>query len=221
MSEEREGLRRAAEVMDRVHAECVWSRAMTHEDLVPYLTEEAAEVVEAVESGDPAQLREELGDLLWQVLFHAAVARDFDLDDVAGDLADKMTRRHPHVFAGETAETPERVLELWNAAKAAEKRDRTSVLDGIPQGMPALARAQKVLARGERVGAGLEYVEEVQAGEALEAAEGEAMLPASEEELGDTILGLAALARARGWDAERALRGRIRAFEAEVRDAEG
>ncbi|MGO1257027.1 MazG family protein [Microbacterium gubbeenense] len=216
----RDGLLRAAEVMDQVHSECVWSRAMTHERLVPYLTEESAEVIDAVESGSAEELREELGDLLWQVLFHSAVSDDFTIDDVAADLADKMTRRHPHVFAGETAETPERVLELWNAAKAAEKRSRTSVLDGVPTSMPALALAQKVLAKGEQVGVGLEFVEEIQAAEALESAGEEALLPETEEELGDTLLGLVALARARGWDAERALRGRIRDFANEVREAE-
>ena len=220
MSEIGEGLRRAAVVMDRVRADCVWSQQMTHEKLVPYLTEEAAEVIEAVESGSAAELREELGDLLWQVLFHSAVSDEFTIDDVAGDLADKMTRRHPHVFAGETAETSDRVLELWNAAKADEKRERTSVLDGIPAGMPALARAQKVLGKGEMVGAGLEFAEEILAAEALEAAGDEELLPASEEELGEALLALVALARVRGWDAERALRDRTRDFAEEVRAAE-
>ncbi|WP_188712704.1 MazG family protein [Microbacterium faecale] len=206
--------------MDRVRADCVWSQQMTHEKLVPYLTEEAAEVIEAVESGSAAELREELGDLLWQVLFHSAVSDEFTIDDVAGDLADKMTRRHPHVFAGETAETSDRVLELWNAAKADEKRERTSVLDGIPAGMPALARAQKVLGKGEKVGAGLEFAEEILAAEALEAAGEEELLPASEEELGEALLALVALARVRGWDAERALRGRTRDVAEEIRAAE-
>lgn len=218
-------LLRAAQVMHDVHERCVWSQAMTHEELVPYLVEESAEVIEAVERGDRADLREELGDLLWQVLFHAEIAsRDaedpFTLDDVARTLADKMVRRHPHVFAGETAETPERVLELWNAAKAQEKRRRTSVLDGVPQGMPSLALAQKVLARAERVDVGLGHAEAIAAAEAIEQADGESLLPASEEELGETLLGLVAVARARGWDAERALRGRVRALSDEVREAE-
>jgi len=213
-------LRRAAEVMDQVRQRCVWSREMTHEKLVPYLTEEAAEVIDAVESRSADDLREELGDLLWQVLFHSAVSEEFTIDDVAAGLADKMVRRHPHVFAGEEAPTAERVLELWNAAKLAEKRSRTSVLDGVPASMPALALAQKVLGKGEKVGVGLELVEEIQAVEALERAGEETLLPGTEEELGDTILGLVALARARGWDAERALRGRVREFADEVREAE-
>ncbi|SJM66252.1 Nucleoside triphosphate pyrophosphohydrolase MazG [Frigoribacterium sp. JB110] len=220
MNEQGDALRRAADVMEEVHSECVWSKAMTHEELAPYLQEESAELIDAIETGDRAGLREELGDVLWQVLFHSAVAPDFTLDDVAGDLVDKMVRRHPHVFADETAETPERVLELWNAAKATEKRDRTSVLDGVSHAMPALALAQKVLGKGEQVGVGLELVEATAAYEALEADAEEPLLPASEEELGDTVLVLVALARARGWDAERALRGRVRAFETDIRDAE-
>jgi XTP/dITP diphosphohydrolase len=148
------------------------------------------------------------------------VAESFTIDDVASDLAAKMIHRHPHVFAGETAETPERVIELWNAAKSEEKRSRTSVLDGVPKGMPALALAQKMLGKGEQVGVGLSYVEEIRAVEVIEAEDDEELLPASEEDLGETLLGLVALARARGWDAERALRGRIRALADEIRSAE-
>jgi XTP/dITP diphosphohydrolase len=207
-------------VGDQVHAECVWSRALTHEQLAPYLTEESAEVIEAIEAGSADELREELGDVLWQVLLNAAVAESFTIDDVASDLAAKMIHRHPHVFAGETAETPERVIELWNAAKSEEKRSRTSVLDGVPKGMPALALAQKMLGKGEQVGVGLSYVEEIRAVEVIEAEDDEELLPASEEDLGETLLGLVALARARGWDAERALRGRIRALADEIRSAE-
>ncbi|NHI17357.1 MazG nucleotide pyrophosphohydrolase domain-containing protein [Microbacterium excoecariae] len=218
-------LLRAVDVMRRVHDTCVWSRQMTHDALAPYATEEAAEVVDAIERGDRAGLREELGDLLWQVLFHAEVAAadeadPFTLEDVAGTMADKMIRRHPHVFAGEEAETPERVLELWNAAKAAEKPAGASALDGVSPAMPALALAQKVLGRAERAGVGLEFREEIAASEAIEADSGEVLLPTSEEELGEVLAGLAALARARGWDAERALRGRVRALADEVRRAE-
>ncbi|WP_221585608.1 MazG family protein [Microbacterium sp. G2-8] len=211
--------------MHRAHDTCVWSQQMTHEALVPYLVEEAAEVVDAVETGSRAHLREELGDLLWQVLFHAQIASThpddpFDLDDVARVLSDKMVRRHPHVFAGETAETPERVLELWNAAKAEEKRERRSVLDGVPSGMPSLALAQKVLAKGEAVGVGEEFIEAIAAAEAIAQAEGFDATPQSEEELGDTILGLVAVARAKGWDAERALRTRIRSLSEEIHASE-
>ena len=203
-------LRRAADTMRSVRDRCVWTQGIDHRALVPYLVEESHEVIEAVESGSREQLREELGDLLWQVLFHAEIAsRDpddpFDIEDVAGDLADKMIRRHPHVFADAVATTPEEVLVHWNAAKAAEKHTRRSVLDGVPAGMPALARAQKVLGRAASV---------------LPQAASPAAGPETEAELGEALLQLTALARARGWDAERALRERTRALEDAVRTAE-
>lgn len=215
-----DALRAAAETMRAVRERCVWSQQITHRDLVPYLIEESHEVIDAVETGDRAELREELGDLLWQVLFHAAIAAQdpddpFDIDDVAETLTEKMVRRHPHVFGDEVANTPEEVLVHWNAAKAAEKRTRTSVLDGVPRGMPALALAQKVLGRAARVGAGADV-----ALAAHDAAEIGAA-PESEEELGDLLLTLTATARANGWDAERALRERLRTLEDEVRTAEG
>ncbi|MFD5215578.1 MazG family protein [Microbacterium sp. NPDC058345] len=215
----RDPLRAAAETMRQVRERCVWSQRITHRDLVPYLVEESHELIDAVETSDRAELREELGDLLWQVLFHSAVAAQhpddpFDIDDVARGLAEKMVRRHPHVFADATAETPEEVLVHWNAAKAAEKRERRSVLDGVPSGMPALARAQKVLGRAAQVGAGDDV-----ALAAHDAAEIGAA-PESEQELGDLLLTLTATARAHGWDAERALRERLRLLEDEVRAAE-
>lgn len=206
-------LREAAETMRAVRDRCVWTAQMTHRELVPYLVEESAEVVDAVEAGTAADLREELGDLLWQVLFHAEIAsrssdEPFDIDDVARGLTEKMVRRHPHVFAGETAETPDEVLVLWNAAKAAEKRERRSVLDGVSAHMPPLAHAQKVLGRAQRVG-----VDPV-----VPASGGGDMR--SEADLGDALLALVALAGRRGWDAERALRERVRAVAADVRRAE-
>lgn len=208
--EDRDPLRTAAEVMREVRERCVWSQQITHRDLVPYLIEESHEVIDAVEDGSRADLREELGDLLWQVLFHAAIAAQdpddpFDIDDVAATLSEKMVRRHPHVFAGEVATTPEEVLVHWNAAKAAEKRTRRSVLDGVPRGMPALALSQKVIGR---------------AGGAGVAVQPSPVSLSSEEELGEALLALVATAREQGWDAERALRERLRMLETEVRTAE-
>jgi XTP/dITP diphosphohydrolase len=204
-------LRDAAETMRAVRERCVWSQRITHRDLVPYLIEESHEVIDAVEHGTRADLREELGDLLWQVLFHSAIAAQdpddpFDIDDVAQTLTEKMVRRHPHVFASEVAETPEEVLVHWNAAKAAEKRTRSSVLDGVPRGMPALALAQKLAGRAASV---VPVADELRAEH-----------PTSETELGDALLALVERARAEGWDAERALRERLRTLEEQVRDAE-
>ncbi len=202
-----EPLREAAETMRAVRERCVWTQRVGHRELVPYLIEEAYELIDAIEVGSRAELREELGDLLWQVLFHAVIAAEdaeepFDIDDIARELTAKMIRRHPHVFGDEVAHTPEEVLVHWNAAKAAEKRDRRSALDGVPQGMPALALAQKMVSR-------------VPPMEAEAIAE-----PSSEREFGDMLFALVVRAEAQGWDAERALRTRLRALEDEVRAVE-
>ena len=202
-------LRAAADTMHAVRDRCVWTQQIDHRALVPYLVEESAELIDAVEEGDRAELREELGDLLWQVLFHSEIAsRDpvdpFDIDDVARGLTDKMVRRHPHVFGDAVANTPEEVLVHWNAAKAAEKSARTSVLDGVSERMPSLALAQKLLGKAGSIGVHVEP----------------APAPASEAELGDALLALVAAARTRGWDAERALRERLRGLASDIRSAE-
>ncbi|WP_194411146.1 MazG family protein [Microbacterium cremeum] len=230
----RDPLREAAEVMHAVRDRCVWTQQIDHRALVPYLVEESAELIDAVEDGTRAELREELGDLLWQVLFHAEIAsRDpddpFDIDDVARGLTDKMVRRHPHVFADAVATTPEEVLVHWNAAKAAEKSTRTSVLDGVSERMPSLALAQKLLSKAAQVGvvppARVQRADEsaggsLTLGDQVHSRGIEAGEPATEDELGDALLALVATARANGWDAERALRERLRGLEREVRAAE-
>lgn len=208
MSED--ALREAAETMRAVRERCVWTQTIDHRDLVPYLVEESAEVIDAVESGTRADLREELGDLLWQVLFHAEIAagdpdEPFDIDDVARGLTEKMVRRHPHVFGDAVASTPDEVLVHWNAAKAAEKRERTSVLDGVSDHMPSLALAQKVLGKAAQVGVSAPHAP---------------LAPADEADLGDALLALVQLARDRGWDADRALRERLRVLRSEIRAAE-
>jgi XTP/dITP diphosphohydrolase len=214
-------LREAAETMRAVRDRCVWTQQIDHRALVPYLVEESAELIDAVEEGSRAELREELGDLLWQVLFHAEIAsRDadepFDIDDVARGLTEKMVRRHPHVFGDAVANTPEEVLVHWNAAKAAEKSSRTSVLDGVSQRMPSLALAQKLLGKSAQVGVGPAGSRPV-----VERAErDETGVPRSEAELGTALLALVAMARENGWDAERALRERLRALTDEIRGAE-
>ncbi|MCK6081119.1 MazG family protein [Microbacterium sp. EYE_5] len=202
-------LRDAVQTMRAVRDRCVWTQQIEHADLVPYLQEEAAELVDAIEAGTRADLREELGDLLWQVLFHAEIASraevdPFDIDDVAEGLAEKMVRRHPHVFGDAVATTPDEVLVHWNAAKAAEKRARTSVLDGVSMHMPSLALAQKMVGKAAQVGVTPPAADTL----------------ANEAELGDALLELVVRARAEGWDAERALRLRLRALAAEIRTAE-
>jgi XTP/dITP diphosphohydrolase len=201
-----------ADAMRRVLEKCVWSQGMTHASLVPYLIEESYELVDAVESGRRDDIMEELGDVLWQVAFHAELAsratgERFDIFDVARAVTEKMVRRHPHVFGDEVAETPEEVLRLWTAAKAAEKRQRTSVLDGVPRSMPALALADTTIGRAQRIGV---LPGDVDGGVPFD----------DERELGGMLLAIVASARARGLDAERALRSTVRELQDEVRGYE-
>ncbi|MFF2488230.1 MazG family protein [Microbacterium sp. NPDC058062] len=231
-------LREAADVMHAVRDRCVWTQQIDHRALVPYLVEESAELIDAVEDGSREELREELGDLLWQVLFHSEIAsRDeddpFDIDDVARGLTDKMVRRHPHVFGDAVATTPEEVLIHWNAAKAAEKHQRRSVLDGVSERMPSLALAQKLLSKASQAGVVTARVQLVDEGAVGSPPLGDqvhsrgtgvgepATEPATEAALGDALLDLVATARANGWDAERALRERLRRLEHDIRAAEG
>jgi XTP/dITP diphosphohydrolase len=143
-------------VMDRLRSPggCPWDAEQTHASLLPYLLEEAHEVVEAIETGDRAHLVEELGDLLLQVAFHARLAEEdeeapFDVDDVAAGIVEKLVRRHPHVFGDVQVDGAEQVHANWEQIKAAEKQ-RDGLFDGIPTTLPALARAQKMLGRLQR-----------------------------------------------------------------------
>lgn len=196
-------------VMDRLRSPggCPWDAQQTHVSLLPYLVEESYEVVDAVENGTREELRDELGDVLLQVVFHARVAQEdpeqpFDIDDVAQALVAKLERRHPHVFAGEAV--AEDLQAGWDAIKATEKR-RESVLDGIPLQLPALARADKVLGRLQRNG--LDAPADPEEG-------------LTEERVGAELLALVRRARAAGVDPEAALRGATRALEVDARRAE-
>lgn len=197
-------------VMDRLRSPggCPWDAEQTHRSLVRYAVEEVHELVEAVETDDRPALREELGDVLLQVVFHARVAQEhptdaFDLQEVAAGIAAKLRRRHPHVFGDATTADAASVADRWEELKRAEK-DRASVLDGVPPGLPALARAQAVARRSGRAS---ELAAGVDEDEALR----------DEDGLGRRLLELAALAQARGWDAEAAVRAATRALEDEVR----
>ncbi len=142
------------EIFARLRAECAWKAAQTHGSLAKHLLEEAYETVEAIESGDPAHLREELGDVLLQVYLHAAIAAeagDFDIEDVAAGLREKMVRRNPHVFGDVQESDPEQINANWESIKGTEKQ-RADPLEGIPLALPALGRAVKVLERLERAG---------------------------------------------------------------------
>lgn len=208
--------------LERLRAEggCAWDRAQTHESLVQYLVEETYELIEAIESGTREELIEELGDVLYQVLFHAdieAEAGSFTLEDVAEHMTRKMVGRHPHIFGtvdGEktVADTPDAVAAQWEQIKAVEKAHRSSVLDGIPQAMPALALADKTIGRAAKVGVIVSGVDVA----GMDVTE----TPADEDALGAHLLAIVAGARAAGLDSERALRGALRNLGAEVRAAE-
>src|SRR3954454_2087372 len=144
------------EVMARLRRECAWKAGQTHRSLARYLLEETYETLEAIETGDDAHLREELGDLLLQVLFHAVIAEEqdrFDIDDVAADLVVKLRRRNPHVFEpdGTAVTDPQAIDEQWERIKAEEKQ-RSGLMEGVPGELPALLRAVKALDRLERSG---------------------------------------------------------------------
>ena len=181
------------EVMRRLRAECPWKAGQTHRSLARYLLEETHETLEALDTGDADHLREELGDLLLQVYFHAVIAEEsgaFTIDDVAAGITEKMYRRNPHVFGeGERLTDPVAVNEAWEAVKATEKQ-RGSVTDGLPPGLPALLHADKVLDRLGRAGRPTD-------------------VPASDD-LGDRLLALVAEARTTGTDPEQALRDAVR-----------
>nr|WP_256414256.1 MazG nucleotide pyrophosphohydrolase domain-containing protein [Frigoribacterium sp. CFBP 8754] len=192
---------------------CEWNRAQTPDSLVTYLIEESSELVEAIESGTPADRREELGDVLYQVVLHAAIAarapaEGFDLADVVRDVAAKTVRRHPHVFAGDEAADVDDIVRLWSAAKAREKADRRSAYDGVPLGLPALARAQKVESRRRSAG-------HVTPPAALVDDE-----PDVELSWGRELLARVDAATAEGLDAERALRRAVREREQQLRSGE-
>jgi XTP/dITP diphosphohydrolase len=187
-------------VMDRLRSEggCPWDAEQTHESLVPYAIEETYELVEAIESGDRTHLMEELGDVLLQVVFHARMAQEhaespFGIDDVAGGIVEKLVRRHPHVFADSEADTAQDVAAHWEQIKADEKPHRTSPLDGIPEGLPALARAYKT---AERLATAGRYDVAVAA--------------AADDDLGSRLFALVLEARGRGQDPEAALRAAVR-----------
>ncbi|MEL4317737.1 MazG family protein [Leifsonia sp. YIM 134122] len=193
---------------------CPWDADQTHESLVRYLVEESHELIDAIEAGDRSEMIEELGDVLYQVLFHADIAahtagEDFDIQDVAAHMNAKMIGRHPHVFGDREASTADDVVAFWDELKAEEKPHRTSVLDGVPLGMPALALADKTLGKAEKVG-----VERTDA--ALEAT----VELDDEAALGAHLLALVANARAKDLDPERALRAAIRSLGDDVRAAE-
>lgn len=213
--EDVEALRRLDALTRRLRAECPWDREQTHQSLGRHLLEEAHETLEAIDQGDPGRLREELGDLLLQVVFHAEMARQegaFDIDDVAEGIVSKLIRRHPHVFGDVQVDSAAQVLVNWEHIKTAEKGEHRADED-IPPTLPALARAAKVQRRA--AGAGFDWRTSEAAltkvREELDELE-QASPDRAEEEVGDVLLAVSALARGLSVDPETALRKAVRRF---------
>ncbi|HEV7401860.1 MAG TPA: nucleoside triphosphate pyrophosphohydrolase [Chthoniobacteraceae bacterium] len=211
---------------------CPWDREQTHATLRGGLLEEAYEVVAAIDAGDDANLREELGDLLLQVIFHSQLAAEdgrFQFDDVAREIAGKLVRRHPHVFGAESAETSAAVLVKWDEIKRAEKGGAAaaaSLLDGLPVGLPALLHAHKVQKKAAKVGFDWPDAPPIMAKVREEIAELEEAIAGGsaaeiEGELGDLLFSVVNLARHLHVEAEVALSGSTEKFSARFRDLEG
>jgi XTP/dITP diphosphohydrolase len=198
---------------------CPWDAEQTHQSLTKYLIEESYELVEAIESGDREQILEELGDVLYQVIFHSDLAQSgslgesFSIQDVAALSTKKMKGRHPHVFGTPEelerykAYSGEEVMQNWDAHKQREKPERESVLDGIPKALPSLMLADKVIGKAQSLGV-------------LGTEEPGSIEIADEDQLGALLLALVLAAKSKGLDAERALRESVRELEVEIRQFE-
>jgi XTP/dITP diphosphohydrolase len=194
-------LLRLREVMDKLRSPggCPWDAEQDHASLLKYLLEESYEFIEAVENNDKADMKEELGDLLLQVYFHSRMAEEdidspFDIEDVAKGVADKLIRRHPHVFGETKVGSSEEVLENWESQKAAEK-GRTSLIDGVPLAQPSLSLATKIIYRINKLDAQLPISKSVSISPEI-----------TEDQFGELLLGLIAQAVEKGIDPEAALR---------------
>jgi MazG family protein len=216
---------RLLEIMRRLRepAGCPWDREQTRVSLKPFLVEEAYEVLEAIESADTPALEEELGDLLFQVVFHAQIASErgeFDMATLLARLADKMISRHPHVFGDADIDTPGEALAQWEAIKQREAHQagrRRSIIDGVPRSLPSLLRAQRMTSKASRVNfdwpdarAAWSKVEEEcrEAAAALDADDRDRL----QDELGDVLFSIVNVARLASIDAEEALQGAIEKF---------
>jgi XTP/dITP diphosphohydrolase len=206
---------RLREVMDKLRSPggCPWDAEQDHASLLKYLLEESYEFIESVEDNDRQAMQEELGDLLLQVYFHSRMAEEdatqpFNIEDVAKSVADKLIRRHPHVFAGASVNSSEDVLENWEKQKASEK-GRTSAIDGVPLAQPALPLATKVIYRLNKLNYDLPISEPLS-------------LPSeiNQDQFGQILLGLISQAVEKGLDPEAALRGATKTLIAQIQEHE-
>jgi XTP/dITP diphosphohydrolase len=212
-------LLRLAEVMDRLRSPggCPWDAEQTHESLVKYLLEESYEFIDALGDGDRIGMREELGDVLLQVYFHSRMAQDhpsdpFSIEDVAKLIADKLIRRHPHVFEGLQVDDMDEVIENWEAIKAKEK-GRTSSLDGIAMAQPALPLVEKLIYRAEKYKVDLPMTDVATASQQVEHSPSEATI-------GQALAAIISLAHQNNIDPESALRAQAREMIEKIRQSE-
>lgn len=182
---------------------CPWDKKQTHLSLRPYLIEESYEALDAIESGDPAHIREELGDILLQIYLHAEIAREqkqFTIDDVAQSIIDKIILRHPHVFGDASVRDADHVADRWEQIKKAEKPHRESILDGVPKHLPALLKAYRIQQKVSRVGFDWERIQDVAAKLDEEVGELKGAIASSDkekitDEAGDILFSMANLLR--------------------------
>lgn len=231
LSDAREAFQSLVETIWRLRQPdgCPWDRKQTHASIAKNMIEEAYEAVDCIEANDVAHLREELGDVLMQVVLHAQIAADageFTMADVAGDIDQKLIRRHPHVFGDANAQDADEVLAIWDSVKLAEKdaKDKADklagakpegLLDGVPASLPALMQAQKVSRKAAAVGFEWETVQDVWDKVDEERGEFEREVPGTAEremEFGDVLFALVNVARKEGIDAESALRASTAKF---------
>jgi XTP/dITP diphosphohydrolase len=210
------GVAKLVAVMNKLRSPggCPWDAEQTHNSLVEYLLEESHELAEAIEVGDRSDLREELGDVLLQVVFHSRIAAEhptdpFDIDQVAELTANKLIARHPHVFADGHADTAADVEAIWHEQKKAEK-GRASLLDGIPRSLPALMLATKMLKRTKQLDVSHDSLLPAELTDQIDNA----------EQLGQLLFELVRVARVKKIDPEAALRNAIRSYETKVLTAE-
>lgn len=206
---------RLREVMDKLRSPggCPWDAEQDHSSLLKYLLEESYEFIESVENNDRNAMQEELGDLLLQVYFHSRMAEEdakqpFNIEDVAKSVADKLIRRHPHVFAGQAVDSSADVLENWERQKASEK-GRTSAIDGVPLAQPALPLATKVLYRLKKLNYDLAVSEPIKLKEDID-----------QNQFGQILLGLITQAVDKGLDPEAALRGATKELIVQIQEHE-
>jgi len=223
-SEKNSPFNRLIDIMDRLRGNegCPWDLEQTRESLKPFLVEETYEVLEALDEDNPEKIKEELGDLLYQIIFHARIASEkgeFNIYDVITKIHDKMIRRHPHVFKEEKAENSEKVLKRWEEIKRNEEGNigRMSVLDGVPKELPSLLRAHRLQEKASRVGFDWEHIDQVfekveEEMEEFKNAFSQKNTTEMENELGDLLFALVNIARFIEVNPEDALRKTLRRF---------